>query len=255
MCVCVCARVCVCVHVRVTICVCVVCVCVCVRMCVCGGGGFVSATSSLVNPGNTLSIGHCGKCRQLPLCVVWSSPDYRDSKLTLNLQIEVKYILHEEMTREKEQGSATLGQNSNRHSSRQKQTSKRNIVAATWNIRTLIESAGGDKRISRSRPQPIEDGTTINSEGTNQHLVDRKSDHLVSELRRYGVSVWQFRKPSGLGRLYGRLTDTHSSTLAAHCQRMKNQQLGMRGLLFSWTRGQRQLGRRLGKSGMLSALV
>ena len=78
------------------------------------------------------------------------------------------------MTREKEQGSTTLGQNSNRHYSRRKQTSKRNIVAATWNVRTLVESAGGDKRISRSRPQPIGDGTTINSEGTNQHLVGQQ---------------------------------------------------------------------------------
>ena len=132
---------------------------------------------------------------------MWSSPDYRDSKLTLNLQIEVKYILHEEMTREKEQGSATLGQNFNRHSSRRKQTSKRNIVAAAWNVRTLVESAGGDKRISRSRPQPIGDGTTINSEGTNQHLVDRKLDLLVSELRRYGVSVVAIQETKWFGKV------------------------------------------------------
>ena len=104
------------------------------------------------------------------------------------------------MTREKEQGSATLGQNSNRHSSRRKQTSKRNIVAATWNIRTLVESAGGDKRISRSRTQPIGDGTTINSEGTNQHLVDRKLDLLVSELRRYGVSVVAIQETKWFGK-------------------------------------------------------
>ena len=93
------------------------------------------------------------------------------------------------MTREKEQGSATPGQNFNRLSSRQERTSKRNIVAATWNVRNLVESAGGDKRISRSRPQHIGEGTTIILERTNQHLVDRKLDLLVSELRRYGVSV------------------------------------------------------------------
>ena len=61
LCVCVCVCMCVCV-------VCVLCVCVCVCVCVCGCVcvgvcvGFVSATSSLVNPGNTLSTGHCGKC-------------------------------------------------------------------------------------------------------------------------------------------------------------------------------------------------
>ena len=54
-----------------------------------------------------------------------------------------------------------------------------NIVAATWNVRTLVESAGGDKRISRSRPQHIGDETTNNSERTSQHLVDCKLDLLV----------------------------------------------------------------------------
>ena len=93
------------------------------------------------------------------------------------------------MTEEKEQGSAPPGQNSNRQSCRRERTSKRSIVAATWNVWTLVESAGGDKRISRSRPRPIGNGMTINSEGTSQHLVDRKLDLLVNELRCYVVSV------------------------------------------------------------------
>ena len=61
----------------------------------------------------------------------------------------------------------------------------------------------------------------------------------------------QFKKQSCLGRMSGKLMDTHSFVLIAHYQRMENQQLGMRGLVFSWMRGQRQPGRRLGKSGML----
>ena len=104
------------------------------------------------------------------------------------------------MTRETEQGSATQGQSSNRHSSKWERTSKRSIVAATWNVRTLVESAGGDKRISRSRPQHIGDDATNNSERTRQHLVDPKLDLLVKELRCYGVSVAAIQETKWFGK-------------------------------------------------------
>ena len=109
-------------------------------------------------------------------------------------------FLHEETTRETEQGSATQGQSFNRHSSKRERTSKRNIVAATWNVRTLVESAGGDKHISRSRPQHTGDEATNNSERTSQHLVDRKLDLLVKELRCYGVSVAAIQETKWIGK-------------------------------------------------------
>ena len=73
-------------------------------------------------------------------------------------------------------------------------------LAATWNVRTLVESAGGDKRISRSRPQHIGGEMTNNSERTSQHLVDRKLDLLVKELRRYGVSGAAIQETKWFGR-------------------------------------------------------
>ena len=85
--------------------------------------------------------------------------------------------------------------------------------------------------------------------------MDHKLDLLVSELRRYGVSVVAIQETKWFGKVVWQADGHTFLTLAAHCLRMENQQLGTGGLVFSWTRGQQQLGRRLGKSGMLSALV
>ena len=63
---------------------------------------------------------------------------------------------------------------------------RRCFTVSTWNVRTLVESAGGDRRICRSRPQP---DSSVTSESPAPHLVDRKLDILVKELKRYGVSV------------------------------------------------------------------
>ena len=104
------------------------------------------------------------------------------------------------MTREKERDSATQGQIFNRHSSKQKRTSKRNILAATWKVRTLVESAEGDERISRSRPQHTGDEMTNNSMRTSQHLVNRKLDLLVKALRCYGVTVAAIQDTKWFGK-------------------------------------------------------
>ena len=60
----------------------------------------------------------------------------------------------------------------------------RTLRFATWNIRTLVENAGGDRRICRARP-------TTNSSSTcaSLHQVDRKVDLLANELKCYRVSV------------------------------------------------------------------
>ena len=74
----------------------------------------------------------------------------------------------------------------------QKQTAKgtehRTITFATWNVRTLVENAGGDRRICRSRARPGPDPQVPYTSG-GPHYVDRKLDFLVKELRRLGVAI------------------------------------------------------------------
>ena len=60
------------------------------------------------------------------------------------------------------------------------------ITFATWNIRTLVEEAGGDKRICRSRPGPR---SQVPEYSTSPHCVDRKLDFFVKELERLSVAV------------------------------------------------------------------
>ena len=55
---------------------------------------------------------------------------------------------------------------------------QKGLLVAAWNLRSLVESNGGDARICRSQPSPGECAT-----------VDRKLDLLVKELRRYDVLV------------------------------------------------------------------
>ena len=87
--------------------------------------------------------------------------------------------------------------------------------------------------------------------------MDHKLDLLVNELRRYGVSVVAIQKTKWFGKDVWQ-ADGHTF-LHSGCplQRMENQQLGVRGLVFSWTRGHhdQQPRRRLGMSGKLLALV
>ena len=60
------------------------------------------------------------------------------------------------------------------------------VTFATWNVRTLVENAGGDRRICRSRPGPR---PRVPDHSTSLHCVDRKLEFLVKELRRLGVAV------------------------------------------------------------------
>ena len=57
---------------------------------------------------------------------------------------------------------------------------RRPVQVATWNVRPLVESAGGDPRICRSRPRQVPEVSSV---------VNRKLDLMVKELRRYRVSV------------------------------------------------------------------
>ena len=60
------------------------------------------------------------------------------------------------------------------------------LLVATWNVRTLVESVGGDRRNCRSRPQR----TLVDcAQVASPHLVDCNLDLLVKVLRRYRVSV------------------------------------------------------------------
>ena len=69
---------------------------------------------------------------------------------------------------------------------------RRAIVAATWNVRLLVERAGGDQRICRSRPQ--------RQVPRDSNAVDGKLDLLVKELRRYSVSVAGIQETKWFGK-------------------------------------------------------
>ena len=66
------------------------------------------------------------------------------------------------------------------------------LTVASRNVSTLVESAGGDRRISRSRAQPISRGVEC--------CVDRKLDLLVKELKRYRVSVAAIQETRWFGK-------------------------------------------------------
>ena len=84
--------------------------------------------------------------------------------------------------------SAVLGQDVIKSTSRRKRLGRRALLLATWNVRSLVESYGGDARICRSRQSP-----------ENCATVDRKLDLLVRELRRYDVSVAAVRETKWFG--------------------------------------------------------
>lgn len=93
--------------------------------------------------------------------------------------------MHEKMTGKASRSFAR--QSTQKRSSKRMIPHKRRIFSfASWNVRTLVESAGGDRRICRSRPQS---STPTTGDSTDPFLVDRKLDLLVKELVRNGVSV------------------------------------------------------------------
>ena len=61
-------------------------------------------------------------------------------------------------------------------SGRAQASNRRSLTVASWNVRTLVENAGEDRRTSRSRAQPISWDVEC--------CVDRKLDLLVKELPR-----------------------------------------------------------------------
>ena len=60
------------------------------------------------------------------------------------------------------------------------------ITFAMWNVRTLVENAGGDRWICRLRPGPR---SQVVEHSTSPHCVDRKLDLLVKDVKRLGVVV------------------------------------------------------------------
>ena len=63
-------------------------------------------------------------------------------------------------------------------------------------MRTLVESAGGHRRICRSRPQSSAAATDNTN---NPYLVDCKLDLLVKELRQYNISIAAVKETKWFG--------------------------------------------------------
>ena len=79
-----------------------------------------------------------------------------------------------------------VGQRSSRRSPKRARTNKRqSLISASWNVRTLVGSTGGDCRICRSRPQHVRQGTVPSDMTAGHHYVDLKVDLLaiVKEVR------------------------------------------------------------------------
>ena len=68
--------------------------------------------------------------------------------------------------------------------------SRKKLIFATWNVRSLVENSG-DACICRSRPQEA---------SQNPSIVDRKLDLLMRELARYSVSVAGIQETKWFGR-------------------------------------------------------
>ena len=94
-----------------------------------------------------------------------------------------------------------VGQRSSRHSPKRAQINKRrSLITASWNVRTLVENTGGDRRICRSRPQHVRQDTVPSDMTTGHHCVDRKLDLLVKELKQYQVSVAAIQETKWFGK-------------------------------------------------------
>ena len=118
------------------------------------------------------------------------SPDCKGINLPLSCESRLSiHQLHEEMAGTGDGSSITQRRKSIKRSSRRgKVHSRQYIVVATWNVCTLVEDAGGDRRICRSRPQSRVDRRN-SPQKPGPHLVNRKLDFLARDLKRYGVSI------------------------------------------------------------------
>ena len=96
-------------------------------------------------------------------------------QLTSILQVEAKYCIARE--KEKQVGldpNTQSRQRYNRRSSRGAQANRRSLITASGDMRTSVESTGGDRRICRSRPQQV--SASVNQSdaaaAAGQHCVD-----------------------------------------------------------------------------------
>ena len=80
-----------------------------------------------------------------------------------------------------------------------KGTKHRTIAFATWNVHTVVENAGGDRRIGRSRARPGP-GPQVPDTSVDLHYMDRKLDFLVKELRRLGVVIAGIQETQWFGK-------------------------------------------------------
>ena len=111
---------------------------------------------------------------------MWSSPEQRSSG-KLGFANLVPLNCTREMAEVAAMGQSVSVQNLEQPVSRREFfRGRRPVQVATWNVRSLVESAGGDPRICRSRPRQAPEVSSV---------VDRKLDLMVNELRRYRVSV------------------------------------------------------------------
>ena len=70
------------------------------------------------------------------------------------------------------------------------------ISFATWNVRTLVENTGDDRRICRVRPNP----KVCHLPSDGPHCVDRKLDLLVNELKKLNVAVAGIQETKWFGQ-------------------------------------------------------
>ena len=80
-----------------------------------------------------------------------------------------------------------------------KGTKYHTIAFVTWNVCTLVENAGGDRRICRSRARP-RPGPQVPDNSVGPHYVDRKLDFLVKELRKLGVAIAGIQETKWFGK-------------------------------------------------------
>ena len=120
------------------------------------------------------------KSTQPLLNIVWCRPDFNGGRLILELAIqETSHLLF---------CMRDLATIDNKMKKKRK-NSRRDFIVGSWNVRTLVECSG-DVRVCRKR-QVL---------GERSEVVDRKLDLLVSELKRYRVSVAGIQESRWFGK-------------------------------------------------------
>ena len=115
------------------------------------------------------------------------------------------------------------------------------LYVATWNIQSLVEVYGGDRRICRSCLQP-----------RNSGMVDRKLDLVVNVMSRIGYQLLLFKRRNGLVMMFGRPKDILFYTLVVLYQVFHVMVVyRMRVLAFYWMLRPRRHGKKLVKFGIL----